>query len=477
MRDVSYPTLGLHIDGAWIADRPGQTVVNPATGLAFADLPHATARDLDAALAAAARGFEVWKAVSPYERSAVLRRAADLIRQRAAAIAAVMTLEQGKPLAESATETAYAADVIDWYAEEGRRAYGRVIPSRSPQIRYLVLMEPVGPALAFTPWNFPALTPARKIGGALAAGCSLILKASEETPGVAAELVRAFQDAGLPAGVLNLVFGVPGEVSAHLLASEIPRKLSFTGSVPVGKQLMRLAADRMLRTTLELGGHSPVVIFDDVDPVATADLAVAGKFRNAGQVCVAPTRFYVQEAIYQPFVDRFVEMAAKLRVGDGAADGTQMGPLASARRIEAMDGFVADARARGGAIRTGGGRRGNEGFFYEPTVLTDLPDDSRVMTEEPFGPLAPITPFRTFEEATARANALPFALAAYAFTGSTSRATAIGGSLKAGLVGINGFGISNPETPFGGVKESGQGQEGGQEGLAAYLDVKFIAQQ
>jgi succinate-semialdehyde dehydrogenase/glutarate-semialdehyde dehydrogenase len=476
MSDTAYPDLALYIDGAWIADRPGEAVVNPAVGQPIAMLPHASAADLDAALAAAQRGFDHWRDVSAYDRAKIMRRAAERIRGRAEAIARILTLEEGKPLRESLVEVSYAADVIDWYAEEGRRAYGRVIPSRSPDIRYLVLAEPVGPALAFTPWNFPALTPARKIGGALAAGCSLILKASEETPGTAVELVRAFHEAGLPPGVLNLVFGRPAEISERLIASDIPRKLSFTGSVPVGKHLMRLAADKLLRTTLELGGHSPVVVFDDVDPVAMAEAAVAGKFRNAGQVCVAPTRFYVQEAVYAPFVERFVARSRELQLGDGLDPATDMGPLASARRLEAMDRFVADARDRGAEIVTGGARRGNHGFFYEPTVITGAPDDSLVMTEEPFGPLAPITSFRDLDEVVVRANALPYGLAAYAFTASVKRATAIANGLKAGMVGVNGFGISNPETPFGGVRESGHGQEGGLEGLQAYLDTKFVAQ-
>jgi succinate-semialdehyde dehydrogenase/glutarate-semialdehyde dehydrogenase len=478
MTSDTYTPLAMFIGPNEIAAgaRDRLPVLNPATGQTLGDLPTATAQDLDAALGHAAAAFEPWRRTSAFDRSAILRRAADLIRERAPRIARVLTLEEGKPLGEALAEVANAAAVIDWYAEEGRRAYGRVIPSRDPATRHLVVMEPVGPVVAFTPWNFPALTPARKIGGALAAGCVLILKASEETPGTAVELVRAFRDAGLPAGVLNLVFGDPPSVSAHLLSSPIPRKLSFTGSVPVGKQLMRQAADGLLRTTLELGGHSPVIVCDDVDIAAVAEIAVAGKFRNAGQVCIAPTRFYVQDGVIDQFVDRFVSLAAKLRLGDGLAEETQMGPLASARRLDAMDALVKDAQGRGATIRTGGARRGNAGYFYEPTVVTEIADDSRLMTEEPFGPIAPIVPFADIDEVLARANGLPYGLAAYAFTTSAARVGVLGAGLKAGMVGINTFAVSNPETPFGGVKHSGQGQEGGIEGLGAYLDVKFIAQ-
>jgi succinate-semialdehyde dehydrogenase/glutarate-semialdehyde dehydrogenase len=320
------------------------------------------------------------------------------------------------------------------------------------------------------------LTPARKIGGALAAGCSLILKASEETPGSCVEMVRCFADAGLPAGVLNLVFGVPADVSAHLIARDEVRKISFTGSIPVGKQLAALAAKGMKRATMELGGHSPVVVFADADPEKSADTIAAFKYRNAGQVCISPTRFYVQEPVYSRFLARFTEYAKGLKVGDGMEKGVSMGPLANARRIDAMDSFVNDARDRGGKVVTGGQRRGNQGYFYEPTVLTDLPDDCKIMTQEPFGPLAPIVPFKTVDEVVERANSLPYGLAAYAFTGSAQTANMIGEALQSGMVGVNSIAVSTPETPFGGVKESGYGSEGGIEGLQAYLNTKFISQ-
>jgi succinate-semialdehyde dehydrogenase / glutarate-semialdehyde dehydrogenase len=473
---MTYPDLALLIDGAFVkgGGRADEPVINPATGRSLAALPHASASDLDAALEAAQRGFRVWRAVTAEQRGKIIKRAADLVRERIDAIAMAMTLEQGKPLAEARGEVAYAADVIEWYAEEGRRAYGRIVPSRVPGARLMVELEPVGVAVAFTPWNFPALTPARKIGGALAAGCSLVLKPAEETPATAIELARAFIDAGLPKGVLNLVFGAPADISKHLIASPISRKVSFTGSVPIGRQLMQLSATHMKRTTMELGGHAPVVVFDDVDLEKTAAACVAAKYRNAGQVCIAPTRFCVQEDIYDRFAARFAEGARALTVGAGVDAGTQMGPLTNTRRVEAMERMVADARERSAKI-TGGARRGNQGLFFDPTVIIDTDDEALVMREEPFGPIAPIAPFKDFDDVVARANGLPYGLAAYAFTSSNQRALDIGRALKAGMVGVNSFAVSHPETPFGGVKESGHGQEGGIEGLQAYFDVKLLS--
>jgi succinate-semialdehyde dehydrogenase/glutarate-semialdehyde dehydrogenase len=474
---TTYTALELFIDGRFLSGqgRVTEPVFDPATGRPIADLPHASAADLDAALDAAARAFPAWSATTASERAKVLRRAADLIRARIETIATVMTLEQGKPVAESRGEIAYAADVIEWYAEEGRRTYGRVVPSRVPGVVMTVTHEPVGPVAAFTPWNFPALTPCRKIGGALAAGCTLVLKAAEEVPGTAVEIARAFADAGLPAGVLNLVFGKPAEVSAHLIASPAIRKVSFTGSTAIGKHLMALCAHDLKRTTMELGGHGPVVVFDDVDVEATAELAATAKYRNAGQVCISPTRFFVQEAAYDRFVARFTDVAKGLKLGAGLKAGVQMGPLANPRRIQAMEAIVQDVRDRGGKVETGGARRGNAGWFYAPTVVTGIGDDALVMTEEPFGPVAPIVPFADFDEVVRRANSLPYGLAAYAFSTSARRIADIGAALKAGMVGLNTLAVSNPETPFGGVRDSGHGQEGGVEGLQAYLDVKFTA--
>src|SRR5437588_8696258 len=473
-----YTDLALYIDGKWVNGngRKGEEVLNPATEKPLAQLPHASKADLDEAVEAAKKGFALWRATSAYDRAKIMRKAADLMRERHDAISKVLVQEQGKTYPEARAEVITSADIIDWYAEEGRRSYGRIVPGRGKGTRQLVLTEPVGIVAAFTPWNFPVLTPARKIGGALAAGCALILKASEETPGACVEMVRCFADAGLPAGVLNLVFGVPAEVSEHLLAKDEVRKISFTGSIPVGKHLAALAAKGMKRATMELGGHSPVVVFADADPEKSAETIAAFKYRNAGQVCISPSRFYVQEDAYKRFLARFSDYAKGVKLGDGLEKGITMGPMANARRMDTMDSFVNDAKHRGGKVVTGGNRRGNQGYFFEPTVITDVPDDSKVMTQEPFGPLAPVVTFKSFDEVVERANSLPYGLAAYTFTGSTQTATMIADALQSGMVGVNSIAISTPETPFGGVKESGYGSEGGIEGLAAYLNTKFISQ-
>ena len=472
-----YANLELFIDGQWLNGdgRAGEDVINPATEKPLAHLPHASVADLDHALEAAKKGFATWRATSAYDRAKIMRKAADLMRTRHDAISKVLVQEQGKAYPEARAEVITSADIIEWYAEEGRRAYGRLVPGRG-KMRQIVVQEPVGIVAAFTPWNFPTLTPARKIGGALAAGCSLIIKASEETPGSCVEMVRCFADAGLPAGVLNLVFGVPAKISEHLIAKDEVRKISFTGSIPVGKHLAVLAAQGMKRATMELGGHSPVVIFADADPEKSADTIAAFKYRNAGQVCISPTRFYVQEPVYSRFLARFTEYAKALKLGDGLEKGVTMGPLANSRRIDAMETFVNDAKDRGGKIVTGGARHGNQGYFYEPTVITDVPDDSKIMTQEPFGPVAPVVTFKTLDEVVERANSLPYGLAAYTFTGSAQTANMMGDALQSGMVGVNSIAVSTPETPFGGVKESGYGSEGGIEGLQAYLSTKFISQ-
>jgi len=474
---TSYANLELYIDGKWTGGNGrGEDVINPATEKPLARLPHASVADLDQALEAAKKGFLVWRATSAYDRAKILRKGADLMRERHDAIAKILVQEQGKVYPEARAEVITSADIIEWYAEEGRRAYGRIVPGRGKGLRQMVLQEPVGVVAAFTPWNFPTLTPARKIGGALAAGCALILKASEETPGACVEMVRCFADAGVPAGVLNLVFGVPAEISEHLIAKDDVRKISFTGSIPVGKHLAQLAAKGMKRATMELGGHSPVVVFADADPEKSAETIAAFKFRNAGQVCISPTRFYVQEPVYDRFLSRFTEYAKSIKLGDGMEKGMTMGPMANARRIDTMEGFVRDAKDRGGKIVTGGNRQGNQGYFFEPTVVTDVPDNSKIMTEEPFGPVAPVVRFKTFDEVVERANSLPYGLASYAFTSSAQTATLIGDALQSGMVGVNSIAISTPETPFGGIKESGYGSEGGLEGLQAYFNTKFISQ-
>ncbi len=473
-----YEKLALFINGEWTngSGRGGEDVINPATEAALGRLPHATVKDLDRALESAAKGYTIWRKTPAYDRARIIKKAADIVRANAESIATTLTTEQGKVLAEARIEVNVSADILEWYAEEGRRAYGRIIPGRMPNQRQMVVKEPIGVSAAFTPWNFPALTPVRKIGGALAAGCSLILKASEETPGACVAIVRAFQEAGLPPGVLNLVFGVPAEVSEHIIASPIVRKFSFTGSIPVGKHLARIAADHMKRATMELGGHGPVIVFDDVDAEKVAAAAAVGKFRNAGQVCISPTRFFVHDKVYDRFVEKFASIAKDMKVGNGLDKDTQMGPMANARRVEAMEKLVGDAVQRGARVAAGGQRLGNQGYFYAPTILADVPDDARVMNDEPFGPVAPCVRFKEFGEVVHQANKLPFGLAAYAFTNSTERATAVADALESGMVGVNHFGVSLPETPFGGVKESGYGHEGGIEGLDAYLVTKFVSQ-
>jgi succinate-semialdehyde dehydrogenase/glutarate-semialdehyde dehydrogenase len=473
-----YPEVLLHIDGAWVKGSSGvdQPVLNPATGEPVGRVPHATKADLDRALAAAEAGFETWRKVPAFERYKLMRKAADILRSRADEIARVMTTEQGKPVAEAKGETLAAADVIDWFAEEGRRAYGRVIPSRAEGVWQFVVKEPVGPVAAFTPWNFPINQAVRKISAALAAGCSVILKGPEETPASCAALVRAYLDAGLPKGVVNLVFGVPAEISEYLIPSPVIRKISFTGSTAVGKHLAALAGKHMKRVTMELGGHAPAIVFEDADVDLAAKILSANKFRNAGQVCVAPTRLLVHESVYDAFVDKFVGMAKAVKVGDGLDKETRMGPLANARRVDAIESFVADAVQKGAKIRTGGKRIGNKGFFFEPTVLTDVPHEARIMNEEPFGPVAPIARFRDYKSVVEEANRLEYGLAAYAYTRSAKTAAAIGADLESGMVSINHHGLALPEVPFGGVKDSGYGSEGGAEAIEGYLATKFVTQ-
>ena len=382
----------------------------------------------------------------------------------------------GKPLAESKLEMGFVIEVTRWYGEEGKRAYGRLIPARLPGVRQMVVKEPVGPSCAFVAWNFPGTNVIRKVAGALAAGCSMLIKPSEETPGTAVAIARCFHEAGLPDGVLNVVFGIPDNVSRKVLGSWIPRKMSFTGSIPVGKHLQKLAADTMKRCTMELGGHSPVIVFDDADVEKAIDLTVAFKFRNAGQVCISPTRFYIQDKVYKSFVNGFTERAQAIKVGNGLEEGIQMGPLIDSRRLPIMEDFVLDAKNQGARLTLGGERLGNQGYFFAPTVLSEVPNDAKIMKEEPFGPIAPMVHFNTFDEVVESANSLPFGLASYVFTSNGETASKIGQSLDTGLVGINHPMISTPETPFGGVRESGYGSEGGIEGLDAFLRTKFVTE-
>ena len=473
-----YSDVLLFIDGQWTKAAGGRSipVVNPATGEPIGTVAHADKSDLDRALEAADKGFRQWRKVSAFDRSKIMRKAADLLRSRVDQIAPLLTLEQGKPLPEAKGETLAGADVIDWFAEEARRAYGRVIPARAEGVYQLVVKEPVGPVAAFTPWNFPINQVVRKLSCALAAGCSIIVKAPEETPASPAELIRCFADAGVPAGVVNLVYGIPAEISEYLIPHPIIRKMSFTGSTAVGKQLAAIAGAHMKRVTMELGGHAPSIVFDDADVDLAAKLLSTNKLRNAGQVCVSPTRLLVQEGVYADFVGKFTAGIQAAKIGDGMEAGTQMGPMANERRIAAMEGFIGDAVQKGAKLNTGGNRIGNKGNFFEPTVLTDVPMDSRIMNEEPFGPVAVIAPFKSFDDVVEEANRLPYGLAAYAYTRSAKTAQAIAANVETGMISINHHGLALPEVPFGGVKDSGYGSEGGSEAIEAYLNTKFVSQ-
>jgi len=468
----------MFINGAWVDSCDGARleVINPATEEIVGSVPVATLQDLDTALQGAERAWRSWRKVDAWTRSAAVRRVAEVLRARADSIAAVLTEEQGKPLTEAKGEVLAAADQFDWYADEARRMYGRVIAGHSTANRLLVLRQPVGPVAAFTPWNFPALLPARKIAAALAAGCSIILKPAEEAPRTALCLAEACQEAGLPAGVINVVTGNPAQISRHLITSEIIRKVSLTGSVPVGREILRLCADGIKAVSMELGGHSPVLIFEDAEIDEAAEIAARGKFRNNGQVCIAASRFFVHESVAARFTRRFVEVVQSLRLGDGRDPQTDIGPLANRRRLEAVQALVDDARGKGAAVRCGGGRppQFSRGFYFEPTVLTEVDASMRVMIEEPFCPIAPILTFTDFDQAIARANATPYGLAGYVFTRNTRTAFLASEELEVGMVGVNNLVIAAAEIPFGGVKQSGFGREGGSEGIESYTVTKYV---
>ncbi len=474
--DADYPQVQLFIDGEWTDGSTGRSeeIYNPATGGVLGTVPHAGFADLDRALAAASRAFQEWSARTVDERGQILHRAAALIRERADQIARTMTLEQGKPFAMARGEIFGSTKLLDIYAEEAKRHYGRIIPF-DHETELTVIHQPAGPVAAFVPWNFPAGSPMRKISASLAAGCSIIIKPSEETPGAICEVARCYEEAGLPAGVLNIVFGVPAEISEYLIASPITRLVAFTGSIPVGKHLASLAGRQMKPAMMELGGHAPVVVCEDADPVQAAVRTAAAKFANSGQVCTSPSRLIVHESLYGRFVEKLVERAGALKVGNGLDDGVQMGPLANPRRLQAAIEFVADARERGAVVATGGSPIEGPGWFFEPTVLTDVPLDARVMLEEPFCPIAPVVSFSDLDEALELANSLPYGLAAYGFTNSSATANRLKYGLEAGILSINHCGGSVPEAPSGGVKESGYGKEGGAEGLHDYMITKRVS--
>lgn len=474
---MDYPELALHVAGRWLTKASGGTrpVINPADEAVLAHLPAAGHAELAEAAEAAARGFVLWRAKSALERCNILRAAAQRMREQAKTIAQVLTLEQGKPLAESLREVMLSADIVDFQAEEAKRLYGRLVPPRIEGVlSQAVARRPVGPVAAFTPWNFPANLPARKLASALAAGCSVVIKPAEETPGTCMLLVRAFLEAGVPPEALNMVCGEPADVSSFLIDHPAIAKVSFTGSVAVGKLLGEQAARHVKRFTGELGGHAPVIVCEDADLPFALKSSLAAKFRNAGQVCASPIRFYLPRAHFGEWASAFTQAARALRLGRGDDPATQMGPLAHARRIEDMQRFVEDALESGAQLLCGGRRAQRPGFFFEPTVIANAPASSRVMRQEPFGPIAVLQPYDTLDEAVAAANALPYGLGAYAFTRDLQIAHALGEQLEAGMVGINHFGVSQPEMPFGGWKESGIGQEMGAEGLLHYTEVKTI---
>lgn len=473
----TYIDTRLLIDNAWCDAASGKTVdvINPASGNVIGRVAHASIIDLDRALAAAQRGFQAWRAIPASERAATMRRAASLLRERADTIASLLTQEQGKPLPQARGEVLAGADIIDWFADEGMRTYGRIVPSRNPAAQQLVLKEPVGPVAAFTPWNFPINQVVRKLGAALASGCSFLVKAPEETPASPAALLQTFVDAGVPPGTVGLVFGNPAEISAYLIPHPIIRKVTFTGSTPIGKQLAALAGAHMKRVTMELGGHAPVIVAEDAD----VDLAVmasgAAKFRNAGQICIAPTRFLVHHSLKDAFTERIVRLARDLKLGNGLIEGTTLGPLANARRVDAMERMIENAVHSGATLATGGERVGMTGNFFMPTVLTDVPQHADVFNNEPFGPVVAIRGFDTLDEAISEANRLEYGLAGYAFTKSIRTVQQISQQMEVGMLWINQPAVSSAEMPFGGVKDSGYGTEGGPEAMEAYLVTKAVS--
>ena len=474
---ASYPSVQLFIAGQWRDAAAGETLAvnDPADGHEVGRVALARRADLDAALTAAAAGFETWRRTPAVERGRIMREAARLFRERADRTAQLLTLEQGKPVAEAKAEVLFACDIIEWFAEEGKRVAGRIVAPRTEGTVQQVLKEPVGPVAAFTPWNFPINQVVRKMCGALATGCSILVKAPEETPASPAELVRAFADAGVPAGVIGLVYGVPSEISEYLIPHPVIRKITFTGSTPVGKQLAALAGAHMKRVTMELGGHAPVIVAEDADIARAAKVAAAAKFRNAGQVCISPTRFLVQNSVRDAFVKGLVDATKALKLGHGLEAGTTLGPLANPRRVTAMERLMKDAVERGAEVATGGERVGGGGNFFAPTVLLNVPGDSLVFNEEPFGPVAAVRGFDTLDEALTEANRLPWGLAAYAFTGSLRTAHALTHGVQTGMLWINQPAPAWPEMPFGGIKDSGYGSEGGPEALEAYLNTKSVS--
>jgi succinate-semialdehyde dehydrogenase/glutarate-semialdehyde dehydrogenase len=472
----SYPVPRQFIAGEWRRGGDGTAgrIQNPADQSVLGEIPAASETDLDDALAAADAAAGPWQKTSAVARGEILKRAASLLRERVEVLARWMTLEQGKPLSESRLEVTLSAEVLEWYANEGLRAYGRIIPARLPGARQMVLPQPLGPVAAFTSWNFPGILPVRKIGPALAAGCTMVMKPAEETPASAMAIAAALAEAGLPGGVLNLVFGNPVAISRHLISSNTIRKVTFTGSVPIGKELALLAANDVKPCTLELGGHAPVLVFDDADLDKTLGTLFTGKMRNAGQVCTSPTRLLVQSGIYPAFVERFAELLNSVQPTSGLLEGALMGPLANGRRLDAIEALIEQAVNSGARVVAGGTRGSSAGHFFRPTLLVDTPAQADIMCREPFGPVAMASRFTDIGEAIAEANRLPYGLAAYVFTQSSTTAVMASEEVQAGGIGINSCSVSQIEAPFGGIKDSGIGYEGGPEGLMAYMHQKYI---
>jgi succinate-semialdehyde dehydrogenase/glutarate-semialdehyde dehydrogenase len=469
----------LFIDGKWCDADGGQThpVVNPATEERIAEVAWGGRAETRRALEAAQRAMPAWMKLTAWDRAKILKKTADLIRERADAIARTMTMEQGKPLVEARGEVVSAADTFEWFAEEGKRAYGQVIPNSAPGKRHLTLKHPVGVVGAITPWNFPVTLAARKIAPALAVGCTVVCKPAHQTPLCLMQVYQCMEEAGLPAGVANLVVGSPQEIGDEFLENPICRKISFTGSTAVGKRLMRGCADQVKRMSMELGGHAPFIVFPDADPEAGAKVAVMGKFRNNGQVCIAPSRFYVHKDVQKKFTEAAVELAKSLKMGNGLDAGVEVGPMIEKRALQKTMELVEDARKTGAKVLTGGKNsdRFPKGFFFEPTVVTGLSPQARIMTEEPFSPVMPLLEFRDLEDVIRAANNTPYGLAAYVFTNDLSIAWRMAEGIEAGIIGINDPVPAAVQCPFGGMKESGMGRELAHEGMEAYLETKYVS--
>ncbi len=473
-----YQEFGLYIDGKWreASDGTMMDIIDPATEEVLGSVPAAKKTDLQDALKAAKKAEPTWRATSALKRSQILRKAAEHLSDRLEASARIMSYESGKPLEQSRGEFSAAIGYFEWYAEEARRIYGQIIEGPSPRTRMSVHYQPVGIVAAFTAWNFPAVLPIRKIAAAIAAGCPIILKPASECPGSAMVLVQCLHEAGCPPGVINLVTGPSQLISKTLIEAPDVRKISFTGSTDVGKRLLEMAASTVKKVSLELGGHAPVIVCEDADPIIAAETAAAVKFRNAGQVCISPSRFYVHESLQESFSKSFAKSAKALKIGNGLVDGIEIGPLANMRGLSHAQALVDDATSKGADLLAGGSRPAgfNAGYYFEPTVLNNVSENAMIMNEEPFVPVAPISAFGNLEKAIERANDTHFGLAAYVFTKSLSTANMVSEALEAGMVGVNDMLLATPEAPFGGVKESGMGREGGSLGIYDYLEPKYI---